>query len=82
MAFGMLGTKKIFEYKDIEDNITLEKASTSIQEYQKATNTINNIQHNVNTRRSSSQQHRSSTSSPKRWFKPNIGIIKVNSDGG
>jgi hypothetical protein len=35
--------QKIFEYKDIEDNITLEKASTSIQEYQKATNTINNI---------------------------------------
>jgi hypothetical protein len=71
---------QIFEYKDIEDNITLEKASASIQEYQKATNINNNTQHNINTRRSSSHQQRSSTNSPKRWFRPNIGIIKVNSD--
>jgi hypothetical protein len=72
--------QKIFEYKDIEDYITLDKANTSIQEYQRATNTNNNTQHDVNRARSRNHQHRSSTNSPKRWYRPNFGIIKVNSD--
>jgi hypothetical protein len=72
--------QKTFEYNDIEDYVTLEKAITSIQDYQKAMNTKSNTQHNVNTSRSSRRQQGSRTSNPRRWIKPNSGKIKVNSD--
>jgi hypothetical protein len=72
--------QKNFEHKDIEDYVTLEKASTSIQEYQQAMNTNNNNQRITTNSRSSNQHRRFRTSNSRRWIKPSSGKIKVNSD--
>jgi hypothetical protein len=70
--------QKIFEDRDIEGHVTIESANTSIQEYQQALHATS--QQGTSTRSSNSHRQRPSSNTPKHWFKPNQGVIKVNSD--
>jgi hypothetical protein len=72
--------QKIYELRDIEDSIIIDKANSSIQEYQHAHNINHLSQQFLNKISTNNQQQRSHTNITNQWNRPSDNTIKVNSD--
>jgi hypothetical protein len=72
--------QKIYELRDIEDSTIIDKANSSIQEYQQAHNINILSQQFLNKSSTNNQQLRSRTNTNKQWNRRSDNTIKVNSD--
>jgi hypothetical protein len=72
--------QKIYELRDIEDSIIIDKANSSIQEFQQAHNINILSQQFLNKISTNNQQQRTHTNTTKKWNRPSDNTIKINSD--
>ncbi|GAU28964.1 hypothetical protein TSUD_153800 [Trifolium subterraneum] len=67
---------QVFDNKDIDDRVIIEKALNSVLDYQMSIKTEQTIQHSI-----SNQNHQQANQSLSNcWTKPNPGMIKCNCD--